>query len=101
MASGEGGKGWDEGLRGADPGIAEEIFARYARGLVRVAQQHLSRKVAGRVDGEDVVQSALRTFFRRGERGDFRIDSSGQLWRLLVRITLMKARAQARFHTAD
>ena len=50
--------------------------------------------------GEDVVQSAFRTFFRRGHAGEFRIDSSAQLWQLLVKITVLKARAKARHHTA-
>jgi len=56
--------------------------------------------VGGRLDGEDVVQSVFRTFFRRSGRGEFRIDSSAQLWRLLVQITLRKARAKGRQHTA-
>jgi RNA polymerase sigma factor (sigma-70 family) len=101
MAPGEELVSWGERLRGTDPAAAEEVFARYARRLTGLAERHLSRKLAGRVDGEDVMQSALRTFFRRCKRGDFRIDSSAQLWRLLVRITLMKARAQGRYHCAD
>jgi RNA polymerase sigma-70 factor (ECF subfamily) len=68
--------------------------------LTRLAEQHLSRKLAGREDGEDVVQSVFRTFFRRGSQGEFRIDSSAELWQLLVKITLLKARARARYHTA-
>jgi RNA polymerase sigma-70 factor (ECF subfamily) len=52
------------------------------------------------VDGEDVMQSAFRTFFRRSARGDFQIDSSAQIWRLLAKITLLKARAKGRYHTA-
>ncbi len=76
------------------------IFAHYAQRLSRVAEQHLSRKLAGRVDGEDVVQSAFRTFFRRTLAGEFQIDSSEQLWQLLVKITVRKAQAQGRRHTA-
>jgi RNA polymerase sigma-70 factor (ECF subfamily) len=87
-------------LRGGDAQAAEALFARYARELVRVAERHLSQKLAGRVDGEDVVQSVFRTFFRRSAAGEFRVDASDQLWRLLVTITLRKARAKGRFHTA-
>jgi DNA-directed RNA polymerase specialized sigma24 family protein len=47
-----------------------------------------------------VVQSVFRTFFRRNSEGEFRIDSSAQLWRLLVKITLRKAQAKGRHHTA-
>jgi RNA polymerase sigma-70 factor (ECF subfamily) len=79
---------------------ADEVFARYAARLVAVADRHLSRKLAGREDGEDVVQSVFRTFFRRSARGEFRIDDSVHVWRLLVKITVLKARARGRFHTA-
>jgi RNA polymerase sigma factor (sigma-70 family) len=87
-------------LQGGDPRAAEEIFARYAQRLTFLAEQQLSRKLAARFDGADVVQSVFRTFFRRSAAGEFRIDSSAELWRLLVRITLQKARAYGRQHTA-
>jgi RNA polymerase sigma-70 factor (ECF subfamily) len=88
------------GLAAGDDRAAQAVFDRYSARLVRLADQHLSRKLAGRVDGEDVVQSVFRTFFRRGNEGEFRIDGSAQLWQLLVRITILKARAKARHHTA-
>jgi RNA polymerase sigma-70 factor (ECF subfamily) len=87
-------------LHDGDPRAAEALFSRYAHGLARAAEQHLARKLAGRVGGEDVVQSVFRTFFRRHAAGEFQIDTSAQLWRLLFRITLRKARFQARFHAA-
>jgi len=90
-----------ERLQAGDAQAAEEVFARYAQQLTAVAEKHLSRKVAGREGGEDVVQSVFRTFFRRSARGDFQIDGSAQIWRLLVKITVLKARAKGRFHTAD
>jgi RNA polymerase sigma-70 factor (ECF subfamily) len=86
--------------RAGDPQAAAMLFSRYAERLTWLAEQHLSRKVAGRVDGQDVVQSAFRTFFRRAAKGEFQIDSSGKLWHLLVKITLLKARAKGRYHTA-
>lgn len=79
----------------------DEIFAQYARRLTRVADQYLSRRLAGRLDGEDVVQSVFCTFFRRSARGEFQIDTTAQLWRLLVKITLRKARAKGRHHVAE
>jgi RNA polymerase sigma factor (sigma-70 family) len=87
-------------LLGGNPAAARAVFDRYSDRLVRLADQHLSRKLAGRVDGDDVVQSVFRTFFRRGGAGEFHIDSSAQLWQLLVKITILKARAKGRFHTA-
>src|SRR5207249_2604299 len=88
-------------LNAGEPLSAEELFARYARKLTRVAEQHLSRRVASREDGEDIVQSVFRTFFRRDAAGEFQIDSSAQIWRLLVKITLRKAQARGRYHTAE
>ncbi len=90
-----------QGLRAGDPEAAEAVFALYAQKLTRFAEQHLSAKLAGRLDGSDVVQSVFRTFFRRSAEGEFKIDSTAQLWQLLVRITLLKARAKARHHTAE
>jgi|SRR5271157_1517821 len=90
-------------LKGVQNGEAVAVawlFERYALRLARLAEQHLSQKLAGRLDGEDVVQSVFRTFFRRSAQGEFKIDSSAQIWKLLVRITLLKARAKGRFHSA-
>jgi RNA polymerase sigma-70 factor (ECF subfamily) len=87
-------------LRGGNHAAAEKLFRRYAQRLTHLAEQHLSHKLAGRLDGEDVVQSVFRTFFRRSAQGEFTIDSSAQLWRLLVTITLRKVRYQARYHGA-
>jgi DNA-directed RNA polymerase specialized sigma24 family protein len=89
-----------ERLRQGDPQAAEHLFTRYAERLIRLAELHLSSRLGGRLDGEDVVQSALRTVFRRHAGGEFRINSSAELWRLMARITLLKARAKGRHHTA-
>src|SRR5882672_9712028 len=86
-------------LFAGDPAAAYAVFDRYSERLVRLAEKHLSRRLAGRVAGEDVVQSVFRTFFRRGADGEFKLDGSAQLWQLLVRITVLKARAKARHHT--
>jgi RNA polymerase sigma factor (sigma-70 family) len=80
---------------------AELLFARYAARLTQVAEQHLSRRVAAREGGEDVVQSVFRTFFRRSAEGQFQIDTSAQLWRLLVKITVQKVRTRGRYHAAQ
>ena len=85
-----------ERLRGGDPKAYDVLVARYAHRLARLAERHLCRQVRVRADGEDVVQSAFRTFVRRHRRGEFHIDSSTDLWRLLARITLRKAVTQAR-----
>jgi DNA-directed RNA polymerase specialized sigma24 family protein len=79
---------------------AEDLFAHYSKKLSRLAGRHLSNRLASRESDEDVVQSALRTFFRRNREGRFRIDTSAELWRLLVKITIRKAQTKGRYHTA-
>jgi len=64
-----------------------------------LAEQYLSRKLAGRVEGEDVVQSVFRSFFARQAKDQFEVESWDSLWSLLVRITLRKCgRRIAAFH---
>jgi RNA polymerase sigma-70 factor (ECF subfamily) len=87
-------------LQAGDADAAQLLFSCYAQRLAHLAEQHLSRKLAARLDGEDVVQSVFRTFFRRSASGEFTIDSSAELWGLLVKITLLKVRAKARQHQA-
>ena len=88
---------WSDG----DEAAAEKLFAQYSQRLAALAERNLSRRLAARVDGEDVVQSVFRTFFTRGARGDFHINNSAEIWQLLVSITLAKTRDQARRHTAE
>jgi RNA polymerase sigma factor (sigma-70 family) len=91
---------WMRRWGAGDPRAAELLFSRYGDRLARVAEQHLSRRLAAREGGEDVVQSVFRTFFRRSAAGQFQIDTSAQVWRLLVKITLQKVRTHARHHAA-
>lgn len=87
-------------LRDGDSRAMGKVFARYGRLLARLARAHLSPAVARVVDGDDVVQSVFRTFCRRLDEGQYRIDSSSYLLRLLMVITVTKAREQGRHHTA-
>ena len=87
-------------VRAGDDAAAEAVFMKYAEQLARLAEQNLSQRVARRVDGADVVQSVFRSFFVRAERGEFQISSSAELWKLLVQITLNKARQQGRRNSA-
>ncbi len=90
-----------ERWRAGDEQAAVELFDLFSRKLTLLAERHLNQRMASRVDGEDIVQSVFRTFFRRGRKGEFKIDGSGGLWRLLVKITLAKVRSQARWHRSN
>jgi DNA-directed RNA polymerase specialized sigma24 family protein len=86
--------------RQGDEQAAAELFHRYAARLLALADRRLSAKMALRADPEDVVQSAYRSFFVRARDGGYIVERSGDLWRLLVAITLHKVRKLAEFHTA-
>jgi len=83
-----------------DSEAAAELFDRYVARLIALARSRLSRGMRRRVDPEDVVHSAYRSFFLRAADGAFELQQSGDLWRLLAQITLNKVRNQAERHTA-
>jgi len=86
------------GLRDAQPWAVEQFYGEYAAALESLAAKHLSSPIRRRVGPEDIVQSACRTFFRRTKEGQFQLDDSESLWRLLTAITMAKVREQTRFH---
>src|SRR5262245_22187348 len=86
---------WREG----DQQAAAELFRRYADRLVALAKSRLSRKMAQRVDPEDVVQSVYRSFFAETREGRYEFERGGDLWQLLVAITLHKLQLQIRKNT--
>jgi RNA polymerase sigma factor (sigma-70 family) len=86
------------GLRDGDQGVAFEFWEQYGDALHRLADRNLAPGLRRRIGPEDVVQSACRTFLRRAQGGEFQLDDSEGLWRVLCAITLTKIREQARFH---
>src|SRR5262245_16666180 len=89
-----------ERYRRHDESAAQELFDRYAERLTRLARTRLSRSLLARLDPEDIVQSAYRSFFLLAQDG-IELRQSGDLWRLLARITLRKVCRNARRHRAD
>ena len=85
-----------------DQDAADAIFARYLSRLMHLARARMSAKLKTRIDPEDVVMSAYRSFFRviRGSAYSYDADA-GELWSLLVGITLRKVYRQANFHYAQ
>ncbi len=73
-----------------DSSAARDLDEQYRGRLCRLVEREMNRRFRRREDPEDVVQSALRTFCRRNALGEFRIDSSADLWRLLATITRHK-----------
>lgn len=89
------------GVENSDPQAAQDVFDRYTDRLVGLAYKNLSLRMQRRVDAEDIVQSAYRSFFRHAEAGRFTIHQSGDLWRLLAAITIAKVKGQVEFHSAQ
>jgi len=87
-------------VQAGDELAAEELFQRFAERLIGVAGARLSARMARRVDAEDVVQSAYRSFFTKARDGRYSVQRSGDLWRLLVGITLHKLHHQIERHSA-
>ena len=84
-----------------DQEAAAQMFRRYAQRLIALARSRLSGKLAQRLDPEDVVQSAYRSFFAGARHGQYDLQRGGDLWRLLVGITLHKLHDQVKRHSAD
>ena len=87
------------GLRAGDREIIGRFFREYGPSLERLAEKNLPPGMRRRIGPEDIVQSACRTFFRRAQGGEFQLEESENIWRLLCAITLTKVREQARFHS--
>lgn len=83
-----------------DQAAARAIHERYAERLIGVARRMLADKLAARVDPDDVVQSAYRSFFMKARDGRFSLAKSGDLWRLLLAITRHKVLHEAERQTA-
>jgi RNA polymerase sigma-70 factor (ECF subfamily) len=87
-------------LRQGDEAAAAEVFRRFARRLIALAERRLSAQVRAKVDAEDVLQSVFKSFFRRQAAGDYELDSWDSLWSLLTVITLRKCGYRTRHFLA-
>jgi RNA polymerase sigma factor (sigma-70 family) len=89
-------------LRSDEPAVREVaarlVWGRYFKELLTLARNHLSARIRCREDEEDVLQSMYKSFCIRQRRGDFDLANRDELWNLLVRITLRKARNTANRH---
>lgn len=88
-----------EGLRRSDSEIQHEFYYRYQGALHLIVRRRMNPAFLRRFDSDDVVQSTLRTFFRRVQTGDFEMLQAERLWNLLCAIALTKLREKLRFHS--
>ncbi len=87
-------------LRAGDDAAAAEVFRRFANRLIGLARTHLDGRIRQKVDPEDVMQSALKSFFVRHQGGQFDLAGWDSLWSMLVVITLRKCGHQIEHYRA-
>lgn len=88
-------------LRQGDESAAGELLDRYASRLIALAMSRIHGRLQRRIDPEDVVQSALGSFFRRVSEGAYEANDQHGLWPLLATITINRLRKRIEFHGAD
>ena len=87
-------------LRSGEDEAAREVFARFAGRLMGLARRHLDARLAVKVDPEDVVQSAYKSFFVRQREGGLEVGTWDNLWGVLTMITLRKCADRAAYYRA-
>jgi RNA polymerase sigma-70 factor (ECF subfamily) len=87
-------------LRSGEDAVAQEVFERYARQLIGLARRQFGDLLARKVDPEDVVQSAYKSFFARHRDGQLTVENWNALWKLLAIITVRKCADRAEYFRA-
>src|SRR5262245_39992286 len=76
-------------------------FERFTRRLIGLARRHLDARLQHKIDPEDVVQSAYKSFFLRYGEGALAAEGWDGLWGLLTLITLRKCADRVRYYRAE
>ena len=87
-------------LKKGDDQAETEIFNRFAQRLIALARSRLNPAVRQKVDPEDVVLSAYKSFFTRFADGRMELQSWDSLWGMLTIITLRKCGKQIDYFNA-
>ncbi len=88
-------------LRSGENTAAREVFVRFAARLAGLARRHLDARMIAKVDPEDVVQSAYKSFFLRQRDGALDVGTWDGLWGLLTMITLRKCADRAAYYRSE
>lgn len=88
---------WQHG----DEAAAAVLFHRYQRRLFALIRSRMARKLARRVDPEDVLMSAYRSFFVAVRKDRAVVNADDDLWPLLLTFAMRKLGRANRRHTAD
>ncbi len=74
---------------------------RYMQRLTALARSRLSHKLSRRLDADDVVLSAWRSFFVAARDSRIQVQDDDNLWPLLVTMTLRKLQRQVQRHQSE
>jgi DNA-directed RNA polymerase specialized sigma24 family protein len=88
-------------LQAGENEAADRIFRQYAHRLVGLARTRLNGLLRRKVDPEDVMQSALGSFFRATREGAYELADWDSLWGLLALITVRKCNRQVRLFRGE
>jgi RNA polymerase sigma-70 factor (ECF subfamily) len=88
-------------LHSRDDTAAQELFERFAQRLVALARRHIDAGLRHKVDPEDIVQSAYKSFFVRYGEGNLDAVGWNSLWGLLTLITVRKCADRVNYHRAE
>jgi RNA polymerase sigma-70 factor (ECF subfamily) len=88
-------------LHNRDETAARELFGRFTHQLIALALRHINAGLRHKVDPEDVVQSAYKTFFFHYGNGNLEVVNWNSLWGLLTLITVRKCTERAAYHRAE
>jgi len=88
-------------LRQKDNHAASEVYRRFASRLVGLARAHLDKRLAKRLDAEEVVQSVFKSVFLRLGAGDFVLGDWDAMWALLTAVAVNKCRKWVDYYEAD
>src|SRR5499427_1512169 len=88
-------------LQARDDAAAQELFGRFTHQLIALALRNIDTGLRHKVDPEDVVQSAYKSFFFRYGAGNLEVVNWNSLWGLLTLITVRKCSERAAYHRAE
>lgn len=82
-------------------GRSLQEFERFTRRLIGLARTRLDERLRHKIEPEDVVQSAYKSFFLRYGDGALAAEGWNGLWGLLTTITLRKCADRVRYFRAE
>jgi RNA polymerase sigma-70 factor (ECF subfamily) len=88
-------------LQARDDSAAKELLQRYAHQLLALARRRIPDGLRHKVDPEDIVQSAYKSFFHRYGAGSPELINWNSLWGLLILITVRKCAERVAYYRAE